>query len=71
MIVRMNARVLASRVTEKFCGTVRQNLVGVHVVRCPRPGLVDVDHELIAQLAVQDVVGGPDDRARDLRRQAP
>ena len=48
-------------------GAVGEHLVGVHVVRRAGTGLVDVDDELIAKPAGENLVGGGDDGARDLR----
>ena len=67
MIVRVHARVGALRLAEDLAGAVREHLVRVHVVRRAGPGLVDVDDELIAQPAGQDLVGGLDDGAGDGR----
>jgi hypothetical protein len=40
------------------------HLVGVHVGAGARPGLEDVDRELVVVLAVGNLGGGDDDRAR-------
>ncbi len=57
---------VAPRRAEDLGGAVRQHFVRVHVVRRSGAGLIDVDDELIAQAALEDLVGGGDDGARDL-----
>ena len=63
VIVGMHALVRAEAFPEDLGSAVGEHLVGVHVVRGPRAGLVDVDDELIAEPSVQHLVGGPHDRA--------
>src|ERR1700751_4834204 len=43
-------------------GDARDHLVGVHVGTGARPGLEDVDRELVVVLTVGDFGGGGDDR---------
>jgi hypothetical protein len=43
-----------------YC-TVRDDLVGVHVGGGPGAGLEDVEYELVVELALHDLFGGPDD----------
>ena len=61
VIVRMDLSVGASGAAEQLRGAVGEDFVGVHVVRRPRTGLVDVDDELITKLTAQDLVGRGDD----------
>jgi hypothetical protein len=63
----MHALVRAAGVAEDLGRSIRQHFVRVHVVRRAGAGLVDIDDELIAKLAAQNLVGSGDDRARDLR----
>jgi hypothetical protein len=42
-------------------GPVGDDLVGVHVGRGPRAGLEDVQHELVVQSSLYDLLGGGDD----------
>ena len=67
VIVRVDARVRAARLAQDFGRAVGEHFVGVHVVRRAGAGLVHVDDELIAQPAREDLVGGRDDRAGDVR----
>ena len=71
VIVRVHARVHAARLAEDLRGAVGQHLVGVHVVRRPGAGLVDVDDELIAKVAGEDLVRRGHNRARDVGVEAP
>ena len=65
----MHALVLAPRRAQQLAGAIGEHLVGVHVVRGAGAGLIHVDHELIAQLAVEHLGGGALDRLGDIRRQ--
>src|SRR6266853_5584882 len=67
----MNADVGAAWLAKNLARAVGEHLVGVHVVRGACARLIDVDNELIAQRAAQDLVGSLDDRGRDLWLQAP
>ena len=71
MIVGVHAFVVAASRPEDLRGAIGQHLVGVHVVRGAGAGLVHVDDELIAKPAGQHLVGRGDDRARDVRIEAP
>ncbi len=62
---------VASRLSEDFRRPVGEHLVRVHVVGCAGASLIDIDHELIAQGAAQNLVSGTDNRARDLCVEAP
>ena len=63
----MHARVAPARLAEQLRGAVGEHLVRVHVVRRAGARLVDVDDELIAQRAAEDLVGGGDDGVGDRR----
>ena len=65
----MHVRVGAACAAEDFRGAIGQHLVGVHVVRRAGAGLIDVDHELIAELPAEHFVRGRDDRVRPSGRQ--
>src|ERR1700743_2676756 len=52
-------------------GDTRDHLVGVHVGTGARPGLEDVDRELLVVLTVGDFGGGGDDRVGLVRGQQP
>ena len=67
VIVRMNRRVRAALAAEDLVGAVRQHFVDVHVVRRARARLIDVDDEVLAVLAGENLVCGLHDRVRDLR----
>ena len=72
VVVGVHRRVFAAPTAEQFVGAVGQYLVGVHVVRRPRPGLEDVDHELVqVPPLLQHFFGGGDDRVRQARFQPP
>ena len=71
VVVRVHARVGAARFAEDLGRAVGEHLVRVHVVRRTGAGLVDVDDELIAERAADDLVGGLDDRTRDIAFQTP
>ena len=62
----MHARDNAARPPSRSSRAVGQDLVGVHIVRGAGAGLVDVDHELVAMLAVEDLVGRRDDGVGDV-----
>ena len=70
VIVGVDARVRAEPLPEDLGGAIGEHLVGVHVVRRAGAGLIDVDDELIAEPSVQNLVGGPDDRAGKAVRKA-
>ena len=46
------------RLAEHLASAVREHFVRVHVVRRAGAGLIDVDDELIAERAGEDLVGG-------------
>jgi hypothetical protein len=48
-------------VAQLFQREVADDLVGVHVGRGAGPALDDVDHELVEQLAFDEVLAGQDD----------
>src|SRR5207244_9996289 len=66
----MHATVGASRITEPLAGAVREYLVRVHVVRGAGARLIDIHHELIAQLAGEDFVRRRTDRVGQVVRQS-
>ena len=70
VIVRVHHGVGAARAAEKLGRAVGEHLVGVHVVRRARAGLVHVDDELIAQLAGKDFVCRGDDGIGNARVEA-
>ena len=70
VVVGVHPLIGPARFAEDFGGAVREHLVRVHVVRRAGAGLIDIDDELIAERAGQDLVGGGDDRARDRRVEA-
>ncbi len=62
VIVRVQVLVLTFLVAHQLKTDVCQYLVGVHVHRCPRAALIDVDRELIHALAiVQHFIAGGND----------
>ena len=58
VVVGVHALVGAARPAEQLAGAVGEHLVRVHVVRRAGAGLIDVDDELVAQLAGEDLVRG-------------
>ena len=62
VIVRVNEVVDAARAAEPLGRAIRDHLVGVHVVRRAGAGLIDVDHELIEEVAGEDFISRGDDR---------
>ena len=52
--------------TEALGGQSGDDLVGVHVARRARPGLEDVDGEVLVPVAAGDLVGGGDDGVGDV-----
>jgi hypothetical protein len=71
VIVRVDATIAAPRLAQPFARAIREHLVRVHVVRGAGAGLVDIDHELIAQLAGEDLVRRRENRVGHVARQAP
>jgi hypothetical protein len=69
VVVRVHARVFAAPSAEQFGRAVGEHLVRVHVVRRSGACLVNVDEELIAEAACQDLVGGAYDSVGDIRGQ--
>ncbi len=63
----MHVVVHAPREAEVLSSPVGEHLVRVHVVRRAGARLIDVDDELIAQAAAEDLVGGGDDGGGDGR----
>src|SRR4030095_8327652 len=58
VIVRVHDAVSAACSTEQLGGTVGDHLVCIHVVRGAGAGLIDIDHELIAEATAENLVGG-------------
>ena len=67
VIVGMDDAVFAARSAEQFSGTVGDHLVCIHVVRRTGAGLIDIDHELIAETTAENLVGGLGDRVPHAR----
>src|SRR4030095_1338780 len=65
----MHTRIRAAWAVEELGRAIRDHFVGVHVVRRAGACLVHVDDELIAKIAVDDLVGGRDDSGADGARQ--
>ena len=62
VVVRVDHRVVALVAADQFEREVGHHFVGVHVQRCARAALEDVDRELVhAHALVQDLVAGRDD----------
>ena len=69
MVVGMAAGVIALGEAHELEGPVGDDLVGVHVRRCPGAALDHVDDEMRMPLAVDDLLAGPDDGVGDVVRE--
>src|SRR5438445_148685 len=67
----MNRRVFPALGAENFIGAIRENFIRVHVVRRTGARLINVNDEMLAMLAAQDLVSGRDDRVGELRVETP
>ena len=70
VIVGMHPRVGAARLGEHLRRAIGEHLVRVHVVRRAGSRLVDVDDELIAKPAAQDLIGRLHNRGGDVAIEA-
>ena len=66
VVVRMDPGIGPARFPETLGGQIREHLVRVHVVRRTGASLVDVDDELIAIAARENLVRGCHDRKTDV-----
>jgi hypothetical protein len=65
MVIRVDDGVVALAPAENLDRTVRQHLVDIHMERGARALMEDVGRELVAQAALQNLVGGLHNRAPD------
>ena len=70
VIVGVDRLLRAHDAAEKLDGAVGDHLVGVHVRLGAGAGLPDDEREVRVELALDHLVGGPDDRLADLRVEA-
>ena len=66
LVVRVAQRLGAEAAAEDFDRAVGDDLVGVHVGLGARAGLPDDQREMIVELALGDLLSGPDDGGADL-----
>ena len=71
VVVGMDGRLRVLLPGEEFVGPLGDDLVGVHVARCARTGLEDIDDELTVEPAFHDLVGGAEDGVGILVGQQP
>jgi hypothetical protein len=71
VVVRVHKRVVALPPAENLDRAVRQHLVDIHMERSARALMEDVGRELVAQVALQNFVGGLNDGTPDVFRQQP
>ena len=70
MVVGMHCRIVAQRVAQHLAGTVRKNLVHVHICACTSATLDIVDNELIGKASGHDLFASSDDSRGLLRLKA-
>jgi hypothetical protein len=71
VIIRVHRRIAAALRPKQLIGTVREDLVHVHVVRRAGAGLEDVDDKLIAMLPGNHFIRGADDGLGEARLETP